>query len=127
MESPRYPRWGQSHARRSASDQALPIGDAAVTLGDVNGRSPILVSFAVYKVGDVNEALAAAGRGVDVRLVVETSEDDGGALKGLGAACSPHQTGPEGDPTRGSAGWWAGLAYTSTSPRSTDTGLSWFR
>lgn len=49
--------------------------------------SLILVSFAAYKVTDVTAALAeAARRGVDVRLVLETSEADGGTLKGPGAA-----------------------------------------
>lgn len=48
--------------------------------------SLILVSFAAYKVAEVNAALAdAAARGVDVRLVLETGEADGGNLKGPGA------------------------------------------
>lgn len=51
--------------------------------------SLILVSFAAYKVTEVNDALAAAaGRGVDIRLVLETSEADGGSLKGPGAAAA---------------------------------------
>ena len=41
----------------------------------------ILVSYAAYKVGDLVEALVAAhGRGVDLRFVLETAEDSKGAL-----------------------------------------------
>jgi phosphatidylserine/phosphatidylglycerophosphate/cardiolipin synthase-like enzyme len=41
----------------------------------------ILVSFAAYNVPDVNDRLrAAADRGVDIRLVLETKEDSQGAL-----------------------------------------------
>lgn len=41
----------------------------------------ILVSYAAYKVPDLVEALLAArGRGVDIRFVLETAEDSGGAL-----------------------------------------------
>ena len=41
----------------------------------------ILVSYAAYKVADLVEALIAAkGRGVDIRFVLETAEDSGGAL-----------------------------------------------
>jgi phosphatidylserine/phosphatidylglycerophosphate/cardiolipin synthase-like enzyme len=41
----------------------------------------ILVSYAAYKVGDLVEALVAAcGRGVDLRFVLETAEASGGAL-----------------------------------------------
>lgn len=48
--------------------------------------SLIIVSFAAYKVPDVVAALAAAaGRGVDIRMVLETGEEDGGPLK-VGAA-----------------------------------------
>jgi phosphatidylserine/phosphatidylglycerophosphate/cardiolipin synthase-like enzyme len=51
--------------------------------------SLILVSFAAYKVADVSSAIeGAAKRGVDVRLVLETGEADGGALKGKGAAAA---------------------------------------
>ena len=50
-------------------------------------HSLILVSFAAYKVPEVSAAIAvAARRDVDVRLVLETSEADGGTLKGVGAA-----------------------------------------
>jgi len=49
--------------------------------------SLILVSFAAYKVAEVNEAIReAAARDVDVRLVLETSVEEGGTLKGTGAA-----------------------------------------
>jgi phosphatidylserine/phosphatidylglycerophosphate/cardiolipin synthase-like enzyme len=49
--------------------------------------SLILVSFAAYKVAEVNEAIReAAARDVDVRLVLETSVEEGGTLKGAGAA-----------------------------------------
>ncbi len=41
----------------------------------------ILVSYAAYKVGDLVDALMAAhGRGVDIRFVLETADDSGGAL-----------------------------------------------
>jgi cardiolipin synthase A/B len=41
----------------------------------------ILVSYAAYKVGDLVEALVAAhGRGVDLRFVLETAEGSKGAL-----------------------------------------------
>ena len=41
----------------------------------------ILVSYAAYKVSDLVDALIAAhGRGVDVRFILETAEDSGGAL-----------------------------------------------
>jgi cardiolipin synthase len=41
----------------------------------------ILVSYAAYKVGDLVEALVTAhGRGVDLRFVLETSDDSEGAL-----------------------------------------------
>lgn len=41
----------------------------------------ILVSYAAYKVSDLVAALLAArGRGVDIRFVLETAEDSGGAL-----------------------------------------------
>lgn len=41
----------------------------------------ILVSYAAYKVGELVDALIAAhGRGVDIRFVLETSDDSGGAL-----------------------------------------------
>jgi cardiolipin synthase len=42
----------------------------------------IIVSFAAYKVPEIVDALrAAALRGVDVRLILETAEDSGGALR----------------------------------------------
>lgn len=41
----------------------------------------ILVSYAAYKVAELVDALLAArGRGVDIRFVLETAEDSGGAL-----------------------------------------------
>jgi phosphatidylserine/phosphatidylglycerophosphate/cardiolipin synthase-like enzyme len=46
----------------------------------------VLVSFAAYKVADVVGALRVArGRGVDIRLVLETAEDSGGKLSHDGA------------------------------------------
>jgi cardiolipin synthase A/B len=57
----------------------------------------VIVSFAAYKVAlVVNELAAAADRGVDVRLILETSEASGGRLEvdaanaftSLGAAVS---------------------------------------
>ncbi|OAI38560.1 hypothetical protein AYO38_09450 [bacterium SCGC AG-212-C10] len=44
-------------------------------------RRLIVVSFAAYKVPDILESLsAAAARGVDIRLILETSEGSGGRL-----------------------------------------------
>jgi phosphatidylserine/phosphatidylglycerophosphate/cardiolipin synthase-like enzyme len=52
-------------------------------------NSLILVSFAAYKVADISAAIAkAAARDVDVRLVLEIGEDEGGVLKGKGAAAA---------------------------------------
>lgn len=49
---------------------------------DLDARS----SFAAYKVADVVNALRVArGRGVDIRLVLETAEDSGGKLSHDGA------------------------------------------
>jgi hypothetical protein len=44
-------------------------------------RRLIVVSFAAYKVPDILQSLsAAAARGVDIRLILETSEGSGGRL-----------------------------------------------
>lgn len=71
------------------STAEVPLRHTHAVLVDVIRRAQhqlIAVSFAAYRVEDVNVALAAAAaRGVDVRLILETSEDSGGAL-GLDAA-----------------------------------------
>ena len=58
-------------------------------------RQLTLVSFAAYKVPDLAQALAeAAGRGVAVRLIMETPEDSDGAVtfKGFDALTGPLAT-----------------------------------
>lgn len=49
--------------------------------------SLLVVSFAAYGVAEViSELTAAVGRGVHIDLVLESSADDGGALRGAGGA-----------------------------------------
>ncbi|MFY1685034.1 DISARM system phospholipase D-like protein DrmC [Micromonospora sp. WMMD730] len=53
-------------------------------------RSRLLVaSFAAYGIAEViNELLSAAQRGVHIDLILESSTEDGGALRGSGAAAT---------------------------------------
>lgn len=67
------------------SSAHVPVRLSSQALLDLIGEARhqlFVVSFAGYKVPEVVEALrAAALRGVDVRLILETAEDSGGALK----------------------------------------------
>ena len=80
------------------SSAHVPVRMTSQVLLDLIGeaRSQLfIVSFAAYKVPEVVEALrAAAMRGVDVRLILETAEDSGGALKqdAADAFTALHQT-----------------------------------
>jgi cardiolipin synthase len=62
----------------------VPVRISAQVLVDLitnAQRELVVVSFAAYKVPDVHAALrAAADRGVDIRLVLETEKDSGGRL-----------------------------------------------
>ncbi len=96
----------------------VPVRLTREVLLDVIGsasRSLILISFAAYRVADITAAIAAAAaRGVDVGLVLETSEAEGGTLRGFGAAVGLRGAGWSSDvlrvagrPTRGTAQWRA--------------------
>lgn len=67
------------------SSAHVPVRLSSQVLLDLIGEARsqlIVVSFAAYKVTAVVDALrAAAARGVDVRLILETAEDSGGRLK----------------------------------------------
>jgi len=64
--------------------QEVPAGSIYAALKDVIRAAEerlIIVSFAAYKVDDmVDELLAAAGRGVELTLILETDKADGGNL-----------------------------------------------
>lgn len=66
----------------------LPVRLTGAVVGEIVSRATrrlLVVSFAAYRVEEVvRQLLAAAHRGVRVDLVVETSTDVGGALRGPG-------------------------------------------
>lgn len=71
----------------ASSEVPVRLTSAVLQATIDSARSSLLiVSFAAYKVPGVVEALGAAvGRGVDVRMILETSEHEGGTLR-FGAA-----------------------------------------
>lgn len=94
------------------SSSHVPVrmsGQVLLDLIDAARTELTVVSFAAYRVTEVRRALqAAAARGVDVRLVLETAKDSGGRLRQdaanafvtLGNAVSlwgwPEESRPEG-------------------------------